>query len=82
MGDETASRATGVRLKKVRGSRLRCVVNRTDGHSLFFSFWPSETFREPRVLIEKLFTVNCKTLSLSARINPLIVFGFVLAMKV
>ena len=63
VGDETASRAAGVRLKKVRGSRLCCVMNRTDGRTdgHFFSFqrsktskefWPSETSREPRVLVK------------------------------
>ena len=48
----TASRAAGVRLKKMRGSLLRCVMNRTDGQRLF-SFWPSETSRELRVLLEE-----------------------------
>ena len=40
MGDGTASRAAGVRLKKMRGSRLCCVMNRTDeqtdGHFFLF----------------------------------------------
>ena len=41
MGDGTASRAAGVRLKKVRGSWLRCVMNRTDGRTdtFFFLAW-------------------------------------------
>ena len=91
MGDGTASRAAGVRLKKMRGSRLRCVMNRTDGQPLF-SFWPSEASREPRVLLEEIgyYVVNnrsvctndCKALSFSARASPLRVFGFSLAMKV
>ena len=51
MGDGTASRAAGVRLKKMRGSDLRCDMNRTFIH--FFSFWPSETSRELRVLLEE-----------------------------
>ena len=32
----TASRAAGVRLKKMPSPRLRCVINRTDGHFFFF----------------------------------------------
>ena len=46
----TASRAAAVRLKKVGGSGLGCVVT---GRT-FFSFWPSETSREPKVLLEEL----------------------------
>ena len=38
MGDGTAYRAAGVRLKIMRGSRLRCVMNRTDND--FFLFGP------------------------------------------
>ena len=54
MGDGTVSCTAGVRLKKTRGSRFRCVITgRTDGH--FFYLWPSETSREPRVLLEELF---------------------------
>ena len=37
-GDGAASRAAGVRIKKVRGLRLHCVMNRMDGH--FFLFGP------------------------------------------
>ena len=37
MGDETASRTAGIRLKKMRDSRHRCFINRT-----LFSFWPGE----------------------------------------
>ena len=45
VNDGTASRAAGVRLKKLCGSGLRCVITgRTDGHSLF-SVWPSEASR-------------------------------------
>ena len=49
VGDGAASRAAGVRLKKVRSSGLRCVIT---GRTLF-SFWPSEASREPRVLLEE-----------------------------
>ena len=35
VGDGTPSGATGVRLKKMRGSRLRGVMNRTTGQTLF-----------------------------------------------
>ena len=63
----------------MRGSRLRFVVNRTDGRTDIFSFWPSEASGEPRVLLEEL---DCKALSLSACASSLRVFGFVLVMKV
>ena len=51
VGDGTASRAARVRLKKMHGSRLRCVMNRTDGRTdgHFFLFGPVK-----QVLLEEL----------------------------
>ena len=66
MGDGTAFRAAGVRLKQMLRSRLHCVVYRTDGRTLF---------------LFGLGSLDCKVLSLSARASPLRVFGFVLAIK-
>ena len=68
MGDGTASRAAGVRLKNVRGSGLRCVIT---GRTDTFSFWPSETSENLEFSWR-----NCKALSLSARASPLRVLGF------
>ena len=52
VGDGTASRVAGVRLKKKRGSSLRCVIT---GHSdiHFFLFGPVKPLGEPRVLVEE-----------------------------
>ena len=59
MGDGTASRAAGVRLKQMRGSGLRCVMNRKFIHSFIhsfihvFLFGPVKPPGEPRVLLEE-----------------------------
>ena len=87
MVDKTASRAAGVRLKKMRGSRLRCVMNRTDGQTdgrkdgrtdgPFFFFGPVKPLENLGFSWR-----NCKALSLSARASLLRFVWFVLAIKV
>ena len=64
MGQLLAQRGSG-------GSRLQCVMNRTDGQPdgqpdgrTLFSFWPSETSRELRVLLEEKHSRSVRVLVL------------------
>ena len=52
MSDGTAFPAAGVRLKKMRGSGLRCVITKHTDNQFFLS--RPENLRELRVLLEEL----------------------------
>ena len=50
VSDGTASRAAGVRLKKMRGSGLRCdITGRTDGRTFTFFFLVHWSLKKPKV---------------------------------